>query len=323
MQIRRFVSITTAALACALAVSRMASAQAVVPNPFSIRTNAYLAAGTTTNVLSFAWDTSSTGQQVTATGSHSFTGLDSQGNQQTMTLSGTGMASANADPNNPGYFALHAYAQGTLTNPYYNANNPKYFDPTDNTNNPNGSPQYLQVVGQAVWQDTLILSPSDGVVGIRYVFGWDGKFTDYSHAYTYLAFNAGDNGTVFFNQNGETGGSWATPEWQVTGPMIGLSGNFGAVMGVNTDPIYTPEGVDVNATANLSDTLTLTGIQLLDANGNQINGAYYTTDSGLHYNVLGGIYGTNAVPEPGSVALIVGISVVSAGIGLRRKRRAL
>ena len=259
---------------------------------------------------------SATGQAVTATGSQSFTGMDSQGNTQTMTISGTGQALAQ-------YGTLHAYASGTITNPYYNAANPAYYAGGSQPNLA-GSPQYLQVVGQTLFSDTLTLNPTtDPIVGLRYIFHLDGNVINDQHSYAYLAFSSGTDSTTFFTSPGVSGGDWATGEWNVTpGGPIDMSGNFGAVFGANTNFYNTPEGVDVSGTADFYNTLTLSSIQLLDAAGNQVNGATYLTASGAQYNILGATYGPAAVPEPGSVALVVGLGISGAGFLARRRKQA-
>jgi hypothetical protein len=76
--------------------------------------------------------------------------------------------------------------------------------------------------------------------------------------------------------------------------------------------------VDAAGTADYGDTLTLSGIQLLDANGNQVNGVTYMSESGTHYNVLGGTY-ASSVPEPGADALLM--ASVGAGLLIIRRHR--
>ncbi len=302
-----------------------ASAQLFGPGPSSESSVAYVGAGNLSNDGSgnvAIWPTveqySPTGQAVIATGSQSFSGMDSGGNTQTMTLSGTGQAMANFD-------VFHASASGTVVNPYYNASNPTYFAGFSNNGvvNNAGSPQYLQVLGQTLFQDTLTLNPTvDPIVGIRYVFHIEGNVIDDQHSYAYLAFSVGANSTVFFTSPGMSTADWATPDWSVTpGAPIPIGGNFGAVFQVNTNNPNTPEGQTVNGTADFYNTLDVSSIQLLDANGNQVNGATYLSASGTHYNVLGATYGAAAAPEPGSVTLLVGLGLSGAAC-LRRRRRS-
>ena len=75
--------------------------------------------------------------------SASFTGLDSEGNQQTMSVSGSAYSSAT-------YGAIHIFGQGTVSNPYYNPGNEPYYDGSGDPN-PNGSPDLIAVHGNAGW----------------------------------------------------------------------------------------------------------------------------------------------------------------------------
>lgn len=300
-----------------------AHAQLYGPGAASVSSNAFIEAGNISSDGSgniAAWETvgqySATGQAVSTTGSQSFTGLDSQGHAQTMTLSGTARAQA-------GYGVLHTYASGQVSNPYYNAANPAYYAGGDHPNLA-GSPQYLQVVGQTLFQDTLTLNPTiDPIVNLRYIFHVEGNVVDDGHDYAYLAFSAGNHSTTFFTSPGVSTTDWTTPsDWNVTpGSPIAFSGNFGAVFLVNASPDFTPEGADISGTADFSNTLRLSSIQLLDANGNQVNGATYLTASGARYNIAGATYGPAAVPEPGSVALLGGLVVPIAALLLKRRRR--
>ncbi len=298
-----------------------AHAQLYGPGVASVSSNAFIEAGNLSSDGSgniAAWETtgqySPTGQAVSTTGSQSFTGLDSQGHTQTMTLSGTARAQA-------GYGVLHTYASGQFSNPYYNAANPVYYAGGSGPNLA-GSPQYLDVVGQTLFQDTLTLNPTiDPIVGLRYIFHVEGNITE-QHGYTYLAFSSGADSTTFFADITMPTTDWTTPEWNVTpGNSIGISGNFGAVYGANTNYYTTPEGVDVSGTTDYSNTLLLSSIQLLDAQGNQVNGATYLTASGATYNIAGATYGPAAVPEPGSMALLGSLALPIAAFLLRRRGR--
>lgn len=238
-----------------------------------------------------------------------------------MTLSGSGSALAE-------FGRLHTYAQGVVTNQYYNAANSLYYsgDGPGGVNNPNGSPQFLQAIGQTLFSDTLTLSPySYGIVGIRYHFHLDGSIVDSRHSYAFLSFDDGTDSMTFFTDPSFSNFvDWSTPTWSVLpGSSIPITGNFGALFIVNTRA-GDPEGVTVSGTSDFSNTLTLSGIDLLDSNGNIVNGATYLTASGSRYNITGATYGASsstAVPEPGAVALLAGMGVVGIGALAGRRRR--
>jgi len=118
--------------------------------------------------------------------------------------------------------------------------------------------------------------------------------------------------------------NWITDAWAVSGASspIGIGGDFGAFVTVDTEPGHTLEGSNFQGTSDFENTLTLTGIQFLDANGDQVDGVHFSTASGTHYNVLGGVYEAAAVPEPGNMAFLGGILFAGAAAIYRRKKIA-
>jgi hypothetical protein len=321
--LNRSLTSTLLTLGATLLLTGPACAQLYGPGSANVSTDAYVGAGNLDannqiQLYDSSYQGDPAGGAVSVTGSQNFTGMDSQGNPQTMTEQGSAMASAD-------YGILHAYASGSVTNPYYNAANPAYFTGGSNGLNSNGSPQYLWIAGQATYSDAITFyNAPQPIQYVSYVFHLEGNITDAQHAYAFFAFSADDNSTVFFspaNVEGPNIADWATPEWQLNSPdQITFAGNFGAVVGFNTNYYNTPEGQYASGIADFYDTLTLTGIQLLNANGQQINGVNYLTASGAQYNVMGATYGLSAVPEPGSMALLAGLGF-GAGI-LRIKRGA-
>ena len=208
-----------------------------------------------------------------------------------------------------------------VSNIYYNAANPTYYTGTGPVN-PTGSPDFFATFGSTTFKDTLTLGPSDAVY-LRYLFHYEGNITNAQYSNAYLSFSAGQYSTSFntfsTQSSGFISGDWTTPDWAVaSGSPILMSGDFYAQVVARSQ--YT-QGVDVNGTSDFSNTLALSSIQLLDANGNQVNGATYLTASGTHYNILGAKYGPAAVPEPGSVALLVGVAVSGAGFLARRRQK--
>lgn len=331
MQLLKRITLTSLlALACGLALASSASAQLIGPGSASRNTWISAAAGNLNSALpyipeyNFGSVGDSNGAFITYTDAmgnpttvgSSFTGLDSQGNQQTMTFTAWGQAQAD-------YGVLHALAGATITDLYYNESNPTFYT-GDGDPNPDGSPQYLDSVAHASFTDTLTLTGNTaGVVGIRYLFHIEGVTGD--NGYAVLGFNAGSNGATFFSDDPTTP-DWATPEWSVAaGTPIDISADFAASYGANTTYYTDTEGAGISGTADFFDTLTLTGIQLLDANGNQVNGVSYLTASGTHYDVLGGVYGgaPSSVPEPGGIALLAGLGLPGLAYGLKRRQARL
>lgn len=298
-----------------------ASAQLVGSGSASRSTYVNIEAGNLNTSLPYipTWSLASKGNSqgaaITTSGGQSFSGFDSQGNPQTMNFSGS--ASAMAE-----FGILHAAASGEVDNPYYNADNPAFYTGGDAPDS-NGSPQYMLADAHASFQDTLTFNPlTEGIVKIRYLFHVEG--TSDQHSYAVLGFSAGDNSSSFFTSDASTP-DWATPEWDVVaGIPVPINADFAAVFGVNTNYYTTTEGENITGSADYYNTLTLTGIQLLDANGNQINGVSYLSASGTHYNVLGGVYGapvSSPVPEPGSLALLAGFGLTGAVFCRKLRRR--
>lgn len=257
----------------------------------------------------FSSQGNNTGAPLTTSGSEAFSGLDSQGNAQTMTFSGS--ASSKAE-----YGRLHSSARGTITNPYYNAANAPYYT-GGNAPDPNGSAQYLIADAHSKFEDTLNLNPfADTGVTIRYVFHLDGVISP-NHAYAYLNFSAAGNSILEFTTNAVA--NFATPSWAVDSSQpIPLSTELVAVIGGNTNDPGTPEGITGEGVADYYNTLTLELIQLLDVNGDQVNGVGYTTASGTHYNLLGGFYAP--VPAPSSLAIFAAAGLIGA-IGCLKRRK--
>ncbi|GEM_PF-6898886 len=303
---RSFLTLGLAILG-SLAVASSASAQSL--NTYVQVGAGNLAADGSIPIWRFNQNSSGIGAAVTASGSGSFSGLDSQGNAQTMTFSGSAAGKAE-------YGRLHSSARGIITNPYYNASNAPYYLGGD-APNPNGSAQYLHAASQSQFNDTLYLNPfADNGVTIRYVFHLDGVISP-DHAYAYINFSAAGNNFLEFTESAST--TFATPSWAVNSSLpIDLSTELGAVIGGNTNDPGTPEGVTGEGLADYYNTLTLESIQLLDADGNQVNGVEYRTASGTRYNLLGGIY--SPVPAPSSFAIFA-VAGLTGAFGILKRRR--
>ena len=177
------------------------------------------------------YNPSSTGDPVSASYSQSFTGMDGAGNTQTMTFNGTATSSAV-------YGQLHSDASGTVTIPYYNANNPAF-----------------------------------------------------------IVSSIGNNPAELFytDQTGNLSMDWATMDYAINGnsPQT-ITIQFDSSFSMSTQNY--PDGSTVSGEANFSDTLTLAGIEIVDANGNPVSGVTVTSASGTSYDV---------VPEPTAVTCLL------------------
>ncbi len=241
-------------------------------------------------------------------GSASFTGLDSRGQQQTMTINGTAYSSA-------GYGDLHAYGAGTITNPYYNPANPAYVNP-DWSVNTAGSPDTLSVHGNAGWVDTFTYT---GLTGpgyyVNYLFQLDGFAQGDAAAGLNFTMD-GPGGGYYGPRTTEAGALWSTPDFQVYfGEDYGITADFFG--GITSDVRNHPEGVDYSGYGDYSMTLKLVGIEIKDSQGNLASGWSLKTASGTFYPL---IEGSPTVPEPGSLALFVGLGLAGGQVWLRRRK---
>jgi hypothetical protein len=230
------------------------------------------------------------------TDTESFTGMDSMGNQQTETLNATAYSSAT-------YGSATAYGSGTVTNPYYNAANPAYFDGT--TFDPNGSPDLLSSHGNAGWSDTLIFSGVASTDQISFIFNLTGSGSGpIAAGINFTTDSAG--GTYYGNSTTSTSAQWVTPFYALnSGNELEFGVDYYAGMTSYTSQM--PEGVTY--TGSFLSYLNLTGIEVTDANGNLVTGWSAQAASGTTY--------PQAVPEPTGF-LIFGMGL--AGVLLRRKR---
>lgn len=255
-----------------------------------------------THYNSLDYSNSAVGDPVFFDGSRSFDGDDRNGSPQTMTLRGTARASAQ-------YGSLHvAVDHAELDNSYYNENNPPLFDPE--TDEPNGSPDVLDVDAQATFTDTLRYG---GVAGsgyqARYVFHVDGT-TQGSLMNTVLSVKIANNDTENFfvpeTSSGYFSGDFATKDYAVDGSFAqSINVSFDSYFYAVTD--YLSDGETFTGSTDFSSTGRLTGI-LLYQNGNLVSNYTVTGTSGTHYPA--------AVPEPTPLTAL-GLGAVAF---LRRRR---
>lgn len=235
----------------------------------------------------------------------SFTGLDGLGNPQTMNFTGSNWAQSD-------FGIMHCYASGTVTNTYSNPSNPIYYDSVTNTFNPAGSPDTLISLGFAGFNDTLHFGGTlQAGYQARYYFHVEGNNSD-GHAVGDMAFGIDGyaDESFFAFDPGSYNTNWITQSYAVDGinPQ-NMHVFFSNQFVVNAyDEV---DGSTISGTSDFSATVTLAGIEMLDANGDQVSGWTMTSDSGTQYAMIGN------VPEPGSVLVI---TVGALGL-LARKRR--
>ena len=287
-----------------LLISPPASAQ------FSLSSDAIVGLGKVGGFIYSLDDKHASGATVSASATHSFTGLDSAGHSQTMDFSGNTVATAE-------YGRLHSFTTGAVFNSYYNAANTDYANHDAQLNDPNGSPGYLCSLGFAVFDDTLQYGGAlQSGYRARYIFHVDGTNSGTGTLADLSVQIAMDTPESFFaGDPGFFAADWVTQDHPVNGvtpQQIHVQFSNQVVFDVN----LLAQGQDYSGTSDFSSTLTLTGIELVDANGNLASGWTVTSASGTQYRAIQGV----AVPEPGTFALLLVSGVAGAGL-LRRRRK--
>ena len=203
---------------------------------------------------------------------------------------------------------LKVFTTGVVTNNYYNASNPIYYNSTTGVTNPNGSPESLISLGFAGFNDTLQFGGSlQAGYKARYVFHVDGTNSGNGY-FAGMAVNIAGNDESFFALNpGYNNEIWATQSYDIDGinPQqinVQFSNQFVC------DTWLYADGATVSGTSDFSSTLVLDRIEVVDAQGNVVtDGITVTSASGTIY----------AVPEPASCA-VLGLGV----LGFLKRRKA-
>lgn len=239
-----------------------------------------------------------------------FTGMDSQGNTQTMTVSGSAYSSAE-------YGKVHLFAEGTVTNPYYNAANPSVVN-DDGSFNPGGSPELIGLHANAGWTDTYTYTGFQGTgYKVNYYFRLDGDVSGDTETQLHFNFQGAGASGYYDSPLIHTDGAslthidqvYVTPDFDVVWGEEETV-NLDVFTGLSTHLSQRPEGQTITGEGGFQNTLQLLGVVVRDPNGNVVSGYTVLTGSGVNY--------VQSVPAPGAgVALVMGC----AGM-LRRRKKA-
>ena len=261
--------------------------------------------GSNMGYLDFAYHGDNTASSTSA--NKSFTGKDGNGNTQTMNFTGSNWAKSD-------YGIMRCFASGTVTNTYNNPSNPIYYDSVTDTFDPAGSPDTLDSLGFAGFNDALHFGGSlQAGYRARYYWHVEGNNSD-GHAVGDMAFGIQGNPdeSFFAFAPGSYNTNWITQSYAVDGVNPQNMHVFFSNQFV-VDTFNETDGSTISGTSDFSSTVTLAGIEMLDANGNQVSGWTVTSDSGTQYNTIG------SVPEPTSIAAI---AIGAIGFINRRRKKS-
>ena len=249
---------------------------------------------------------SGTGAPVNANAAQSFTGLDRNGNEQTMDFEGSAFAQSN-------FGQLRANASTAIANTYYNFENPIFSDVDGNLVDPNGSPTFLGAAGFASFTDTLQFGGAlQSGYTARYLFRVDGTLAG-DDSLVNLNVKVDNNPGQYFEtrDTGLISTIWATNNFAVNGTTPqSIEVVFSAQINHNT-PAY-EDGSNVSGAATFASTLTLDSIEVYNGSGQLAGGWTVTSSSGTVYNTV-------QAPEPASLALVLLGGVGLAGLRRRKK----
>lgn len=261
------------------------------------------------NTYIYSLDFQQTNSSSSANATKSFSGLDSNGNQQTMDFHGEVTNSAT-------YGILRSDAKGYWNNVYHNDANPAYTD-GNVVLDPNGSPDAVASLGFAGFTDTLQFGGSlQAGYRARYLFHIDGTNSGDGGKADLVAKIGSDADEAFFAFDpGYTNTVWGTSSHLVDGiNPTSLYVMFSSQFAMGYWEVA--EGGNYSGRSNFSSTVVFDGIEMLDANGNSVDGWTVSSASGTQYNR---IVRQAPVPEPGSIAMLCG-GALALGMSFRKRR---
>jgi hypothetical protein len=284
------------AILALVAVSSIASAQ-------SLTTYTALGAGNTGfqnfGFNAIASDYSGIGATVVAAATEQFSGIDRNGNSQTMTFSATGLASAE-------YGILRTSATGSVSNSFFNSSNPWYYNSDTGSVNENGTPDYIISFGQAQYDDIFTYNNIGPAVTVNFFFQITGTFSGDAVYHSILVENDTESDSIILSpSNGNViGQTFVTKNFAIGDGVLNHS--VTVLSQFDHRPEFTADGADVSGIADFDNTVILTGMVLKDANGTPVNGWTMTSGSGTNYA---------AVPEPATLSILAIAALIA------RKRR--
>jgi len=235
----------------------------------------------------------------------SYSGVDRQGNDATMTFNGTGFVQGD-------YGIIKTRYNGTLFNSFYNEDNPFLYNSLNQEYDSSGVPDVMNGVASAGWIDRVLYGGTATGYFASYVLRITGSNENYK-SFSLLDINVGGTGNqrFAFYDSGDVDQIFRT-----TPVFIGQDGLRTTVDMIS---IFQPnmreleDGATFSGDSNFANTVQLVGIELKDEFGNLV------TDVDLY-----GLSGTQyqAVPEPGALLLLSGLGALF-GFSRKGKRKRI
>lgn len=247
------------------------------------------------------YDYNSQGEQANASINQNFTGMNMSGQQQTMNF--TANAYSRGD-----YGLLRTAAWGSLSNTYFNPDNPWYWNSLTGEVNEEGSPDGFIAAGWASYTDQLAFNGISGGYYARYSFFIHGEVQG-GDAYTYL--------NVWINGNLESftveGTGYVGEYFNTDRYFIGSAGHEMTASLTSQflpNSYWAEDGSTFSGASLFGNTVTLTGIVVEDEFGNVVDGWTVSSASGTNY----------PVPEPATMSIL---AAGALAIVARKRRRKI
>ncbi|MBX3740306.1 MAG: PEP-CTERM sorting domain-containing protein [Akkermansiaceae bacterium] len=241
------------------------------------------------------------GAPVSAYGSATFNGIDRNGDDATMTFTGSSSASS-------GYGRMHTYASGSVQGSYFNPENPEYYNSPSGFVNEEGTPDQIIAYGQAAYSDTFTYTNTSAALTVNFLYQVSGAFLgDAGYHSVYVEFNGQSDYILLRADDGNfINRTWATQPFNI---LLNEPNAHRATTLSQFDfrPEYHQDGQDYSGTVDFSNTVTLVGMELRDGNGNLVTGWSLNAASGTTY----------PIPEPSALVLSALGTLALAG---RRRR---
>ncbi len=249
------------------------------------------------------------------TGSQSFYGLTASGNMGAMTFDYSSSAKATAT-------TLKARASASLTNGFYNAQNPAYFLGFDEYWSPiinyGGVPTVMESSGTAFYQKTVSVSGDANLAYITFDVAVDGSITSSQSSnvttWAYLDFYTNGVGYALADQ---TNATFNSGRFNVSNGTANLTAMLLTSVRFNLEGADTFSDALIEGNVDFFNTATIGKFYGFDASGKAVDLASVSLGNGQTFETVR----VSAVPEPQTwLMLALGLGVFGV---LSRQRRAV